>query len=64
MEKAGKQGIFVENLGSMAAVGLGLAVFYATGLAEAESGWFKALLGTGTVLWMTWIVRLGMSGDR
>lgn len=52
-----------DVVGTTAAIGLGLLVFNATGLAEAESGLLKVLLGTGTVLWMVVMVRLGLLGE-
>ena len=55
------QGLIVDVLGIVAAVVLGLAVFNATGLAEAESGLVKVVIGGATVLWMVGMVRLGLS---
>lgn len=60
--KAGTSQV-LEVLGTVAGVCLGVAVFYATGLAESDAGWFRNLLGFATVFWMVSMVRLGLSGD-
>jgi len=53
--------MLVDVLGTAAGIGLGLAVFYAIGLADAESLSVRALLGSVTVFWMVGMVRLGLS---
>jgi hypothetical protein len=59
----GAIGLAVYILSTVVAVGLGFLVFSATGLADAESGILKTVLGTATILWMVGMVRLGLIGD-
>jgi len=51
----------VDAFGTVIAMGFGVSVFYATGLAESEAGWFRSLLGFATVFWMVCMVRFGLS---
>lgn len=55
--------LVVDVLGTTVAIGLGVAVFYATGLANSEPGWVRSLIGFATVFWTVGMVRLGLRGE-